>query len=73
MLIDEAGHDAGQRRRVEPVEQSLGDHLGDEQIAFMEDPDEILPFSAQRPPVEMPPFLKDLENAIEHIGQGVHP
>ena len=65
MFVDEHRDQAGQRSRLEIVEQPLPHTFDDQQIAFVEGPRQDLAGVGECPTVDVAPVLQHSEHAIE--------
>ena len=73
VLVGEARHESGQRRRIEIVEQSRADRLGEQKVALVEDAGESLTRGSERPAVEIAPRFEYPHNSVEPPGERADP
>ena len=77
MLVGEDRHEAGQRRWIEIVEQTLGQAFDDQEIGLVERAGEATAGIGELPAVDVPPPLEDPQHAVElpsdRLAAALHP
>jgi hypothetical protein len=70
VLVDERRGQPRQRRAVEPVEDTVLEALGDEEVGLVVEPGQPPAGVGQLPPAQVAPSLEQLEDAVEVAGEG---